>query len=331
MATRYATRLNSFASAPQLCWGENHGKPSPKDLILRASQVEGLTDIDLNYPDHIESQKDQIRSALDETGIVLSGLAMRYYSLPEFRAGAFTNPDSSVRRAAIDLTKRGIDACRELGTNLMTIWPGQDGFESNFQLDYAVAWNYMVEGLIEVADHDPDCDISIEYKPDDPRGFSMLPDAATTLLMLKDVNRANTGVTIDFAHSLYASEQPAYAASLIHRNSRLLGLHLNDGFGKRDDGLMVAAVHPHATLELMLEMRRNGFDGPIYFDTFPDTAQLDPVAECALNIKTCERLLAACAQLEQENRLSGALLQQDAVSGMGIVNSALFGLSANHG
>lgn len=40
---------------------------------------------------------------------------------------------------------------------------------------------------------------------------------------------ANLGVTLDFAHSLYADEQPAFAAALIARESRLLGLHLNDG------------------------------------------------------------------------------------------------------
>ena len=56
----------------------------------------------------------------------------------------------------------------------------------------------------------------------------------------------NLGVTLDFAHVLYADEQPAFAAALIARHSRLLGVHLNDGYGKRDDGLMVGAVHLRA-------------------------------------------------------------------------------------
>jgi hypothetical protein len=36
---------------------------------------------------------------------------------------------------------------------------------------------------------------------------------------------------------LYADEQPAFVAALIGRHSRILGLHLNDGYAKRDDGL----------------------------------------------------------------------------------------------
>ncbi|PLW76646.1 sugar phosphate isomerase/epimerase family protein [Cohaesibacter celericrescens] len=325
MTSRYATRLNSFASAPNLFWPEVSGKISPIDIIKRAATVDGLTDVDLNYPDHVVGMEKEVKRALDEANICLSGLAMRYYSLPEFKAGAFTNPDKSVRIEAIELTKRGIDAAREMGTNLMTIWPGQDGFEVNFQADYTAMWDFMVEGIEAVANHDPDCDISIEYKPDDPRGHSIIPDATTTILLLKDVGCSNTGVTLDFAHSLYASEQPAYAATLINRHSRLLGLHLNDGYGKRDDGLMVAAVHPHATLELLMEIRRSSFNGPIYFDTFPDTAQLDPVAECAENIKTCDRLLSVCERLEKDNQLSEALARQNSVSGLEIVNSALFG------
>lgn len=54
---------------------------------------------------------------------------MRYYSNPGFKRGAFTNPDPVVRREAIDLTKRGIDAARAMGAPMMTLWLGQDGYD----------------------------------------------------------------------------------------------------------------------------------------------------------------------------------------------------------
>jgi len=181
----------------------------------------------------------------------------------------------------------------------------------------------MVEALEAIAAHDPDCDISLEYKPNEPRAYSIMPDCASTLLLLKEVGAPNTGVTIDFAHSLYADEQPALAAALIGRHSRLLGVHLNDGHAKRDDGLMVGAVHLQATLELLLQVRRDGFAGPLYFDTFPDVTGLDPVAECETNIATVRRLVAACERLDGSNALSDALDRQDAVAGQAIVNDAL--------
>ena len=87
---------------------------------------------------------------------------------------------------------------------------------------------------------------------------------------------------------------------------------------------MVASVNPHATLELLLEARRAKFAGPIYFDTFPETGDLNPVAECEANIKTTKRLLAAAERLERDNQIKESLDRQDAVEGMSIANEAMF-------
>ena len=48
----------------------------------------------------------------------------------------------------------------------------------------------------------------------------------------------------------------------------------------------LGAVHPLQTIEMLRQMRRDGYSGAIYFDTFPDTAQLDPVAETEANAET---------------------------------------------
>ena len=98
---------------------------------------------------------------------------MRYYSNPAFKRGAFTNPDAAVRREAIDLTKRGIDAARAMGAPMMTLWLGQDGFDYAFQCDYPALWAEEIAGIAEVAAHDPNCMISIEYKPNEPRAYSV--------------------------------------------------------------------------------------------------------------------------------------------------------------
>jgi sugar phosphate isomerase/epimerase len=325
LGTRFATRINSFASAAQDYWPALAGKPSLVQMVQRAATVEGLTELDLNYPDHIGDDPLAVGTAVRDCGLAISGLAMRYYTNPAYKRGAFTNPDPAVRREAIDLTKRGIDAARAMGAPMMTLWLGQDGFDYAFQCDYPALWAAEIEGIAEVAAHDPDCLISIEYKPNEPRSYSILPDAATTLLAIREIGAPNLGVTIDFAHSLYADEQPAFAAALILRHSRLLGLHLNDGYAKRDDGLMVGAVHEQATLELLREVKRGSFDGAIYFDTFPDASGLDPVAECAANIRTVWRMLDAVVAMEGDNRLADAQVRQDPVTAQDIARAALAG------
>jgi xylose isomerase len=117
---RFATRLNSFGSSPTL-WPKGHGKPSPLELAERASKAKGLTDVDLNYPDHVGIDPRVTTDKIRDLGLAVNGLAMRYYSNAAFKIGAFTNPDPAVRREAIELTKRGVEAARQAGCNLMTL------------------------------------------------------------------------------------------------------------------------------------------------------------------------------------------------------------------
>jgi sugar phosphate isomerase/epimerase len=313
---RYAARLNAFKQR-----GDTLAQ-----MLARAGQVGGLTAADLNYPDHFADHNTaQIAQMLADQGMALNGLAMRYYTDPGFRLGAFTHPDSAVRRAAIDLTKRGIDACATLGGAVMTLWMGQDGFDYSFQADYARMWDDTLAAVAEVADHNRNVDIALEYKPNEPRAFALMPDMGTTLLALREIGRKNTGVTLDFAHVLYAGEMPAQAAQLAARYSRILGVHLNDGYGKRDDGLIAGAVHPVQTVELFVALDEAGYDRVIYFDTFPDHGGMDPVAEARANIHLTERLRTIAARLRNDAALAEARAGQDAAAVTRIVTKALYG------
>ena len=316
---KFATRLNSFKSK----WSSDE-KPTTIELIKRASKVEGLTHVDLNYPDHSEPSIREISAITNDCGLEINGLAMRYYTNPAFKLGAFTNPNKKVRQEAIDLTKAAIDALREIDSNLLTIWLGQDGFDYGFQVDYKKIWDDEINAIREVAEYDKDCLVSIEYKPNEPRAYSLLSNLGTTLLAIKDINLKNIGVTIDFAHILYSNEQPALVAALIDKHSQILGLHLNDGYGKRDDGLMVGSVHQLATIELLYHIAKSKYQGPIYFDTFPDTTNMDPIKECELNIDTVRKQLKLVDKLIQNNELSTAIQNQDSITSNRIFNSILY-------
>jgi L-rhamnose isomerase len=323
---RYAARLNSFKSDAAAGLSADSENLGIIGLLERAAKVPGLNAVDLNYPDHLESIGIKaLKQHLADLNLSINGLAMRYYSEPGFKLGAFTNPNPKLRRTAIDQTKRGIDQMLELGGSLMTLWMGQDGFDYSFQADYAQLWDWTLEAMAEVADHVPSAEISIEYKPNEPRSFSLMPDIGTTLLAIHELGRRNVGVTLDFAHVLYADEMPAYAAALAARSAKLFGVHLNDGYGKRDDGLMVGTVHIIQTIELLYVLDSIKFDRAIYFDTFPDVTGLDPVAECAANIATVESMRAIVRCLRGDNRLHAAIAQQDAVTSNSIIRKAIYG------
>ena len=273
---KYAARLNAFKSL-----ANNRGILG---MIEAAGLVDGMDAADLNFPDHISSTEEKdIIKALNDNGLKLNGLAMRYYSEPAFALGAFTNPDKLIRQKAIDLTKRGIDTLRRMSGDVMTLWMGQDGFDYPMQADYSSMWENTVDALDQVTAHDPNCKVAIEYKPNEPRANALLHNMATTLLAIREIGADNIGVTIDFAHILYAGEMPAFSAFLANRYSKIFGIHLNDGYGKRDDGLMAGTINPVATVELFIQLKKLNYEGVIYFDTFPDHSGLNPIEESYKN------------------------------------------------
>lgn len=314
---RYAARVNAFKLGLK--------NPTVPELLARIGKVPGIDAADLNFPDHFEGfAPAELGKIMSDNGIALNGVAMRYYTDPGFRLGAFTNPDKRVRQAAIDITKRGLDALAAMGGQVMTLWMGQDGVDYAFQGNYSRMWEDTLECLAEVCDHNKALDISLEYKPNEPRAFSLMPDIATNLLAIKELGRVNTGITLDFCHVLFAGEIPAQSAQLAGRHSRILGVHLNDGYGKRDDGLMVGSVHPMQTLELFVELDRQGYDGVIYFDTFPDHSGLDPSAEAAANVEMTDRLRATAKRLATDPVLAAATSVQDAAAAFRAVAAQLY-------
>ncbi|MEA2594353.1 MAG: xylose isomerase [Thermomicrobiales bacterium] len=275
---RFATRLNSFRSM---------SAKSIIDLVGTVAKVRGLTAIEINYPQHLRSATEQqLLDAVHESGLTLTAISLRYDD-PEYAQGVFTSPDSATRARAIRLTQEAVDLAARLGVPHVNVWMAHDGFDYPFEVDYATLWEDEIDGFRQVASYNPDLRISVEYKPLEPRRTSLIASMADALLAVQEVGLPNFGVQIDFCHSLMAREQPAAAAALALRQGRLFGVHLNDGYGPADDGLIVGSVHPWQTLELLWYLRRYGYRGTIYFDTFPE--RMDPAGECQANLRAVRR------------------------------------------
>lgn len=310
---RYATRLNSLK--PVAASGRG------TDLVRAAGRVRGLGALELNYPQHVTTQGiDELQEAIDQTGLPVTAVNLRYEGAI-FANGAFTSPDPAGREAAVRTAGEAVEVAARLGADHVVVWLAEDGFDYPFQVEYARLWEHAVDGFRQVASRDPRVKVSVEAKPVDPRRFSLVRGIGEALLLVRDVDLPNMGVTLDFCHSLMAGEHPPAAAALALAQGRLFGVHLNDGYGRADDGLMAGSVHPHETVELLWLLRRSGYAGTIYFDTFP--VREDPVAECEANIATVERLLRAVDRLD-DHALAAAQARHDAVETQALVSRALW-------
>jgi xylose isomerase len=87
--SRFATRLNSCSSVPHLFWPDLSVKPTMMQMVERATTTKGLTDLDLNFPDHVPGEPQAIAQRISDLGLSINGLAMRYYTNPALKLGAF--------------------------------------------------------------------------------------------------------------------------------------------------------------------------------------------------------------------------------------------------
>ncbi|MGQ4666604.1 sugar phosphate isomerase/epimerase family protein [Metabacillus halosaccharovorans] len=292
----FSTRLNSFKANKELYFPKDK-QLTTLDLIKRMSTVSGLTHVELNYPEHFKTNTlDEIKDAISQLQLEVSGIALRFDDT--YLHGEFTNSDEVIRRKAIKTTKEAIEVCQQLGGTTTTIWLANDGFDYSFQLDYEEAWNQTVSALKEIASEYPEMNISFEYKPYEPRSFSLVGDIGLSLLLVEEIGLPNVGITLDFCHMLMKKENPAYSVALAARKKRLMGFHLNDGYKDADDGIMLGSVHLMQTLEFIYYAKKYNYAGLIYFDTFP--LREDPVAECEQNIKVYKALDALISETGME-------------------------------
>jgi xylose isomerase len=305
---KYATRLNSFVT-----------KDMDVEAALRKiAETKCVDYVDLNYPEHFTMPIPQLGALLDELGLKLNSVAMRFRG--PYIHGEYTNRDSGVRRDAIELTKQGIDATAELGCDLVTIWLGFDGYDYPFQKDYRQGLDLAIQAFDELAEHRPDVRLSIEYKPYEERARAMISHTGTVLHVLDRVGKDNVGATLDFCHMLMAGDQPAFGASLLLSQHKLWGVHLNDGYGRFDDGLMVASVHPWETAEFLYYLLRYDYQGVIYFDTFP--RRENPSDEVVRNVAIADRLIEKITAYGVEN-ITDVIQQQDGIKSHELLNDLL--------
>jgi len=245
-------------------------QPTKREQWARAAAIVGVAGIELvGTWDITESSVGEVKGLLAEHRLRLASIIPDHFTSARFGLGAFTSRDPAVRREAVAHTTAMMDACAELGGDLINLWPGQDGFDYPLQADHVQQRDWLVEGITRAAAHRRDVRLALEYKPKEPRCFSFLARAADTLLVALDTGAANVGVTIDTGHSLMGGENLAASACLLASKGRLFHLHWNDNYRSWDDDLIVGSVHLPEYLELLHWLPRLGYNGWYSMDQYP--------------------------------------------------------------
>lgn len=311
----FATYVDRYAT-------DGYGEPrSVIDAINLAGQVDDLSVVDINYPFFGgDFTNEQIKTALDANSLSVIGITPEIYTRV-FAKGAFTNPDPGVRRLAHEMCTEACDVVRYFGADYLKLWPGQDGWDYPFQVDYGKVWQQSMDGVAQLASENPDLKFVIEYKPREPRVHMSYSSVARTLLGIEKIDLPNIGILLDFGHALFGGESPADSAQLAIDHGRLFGMDVNDNLRGWDDDMVAGTVHPIELLEFFYTLRKNNWEGVWQLDQFPFREDSVEAANSAIDfLKACGRALDSIdmdAMQEAQDR-------HDAMGALKLAQRALF-------
>lgn len=321
----FGAGLWNFATYVDRYAVDGYGDPrSTIEQIELAAEVGDISYVDLNYPFTGGLTTADVKAALERTGLKAIGVTPDIY-LREHQMGAFTNPDPAKRESARAIMQGAADAVRELGARYVKIWPGQDGFDYPFQVDYKELSRLAVEGMRDLARANPDLKFVIEYKPREPRTHMFWSSAAKTVLGIQAMGVDNVGVLLDFGHALFGGESPAEAAQLLIDHDLLWGMDVNDNYRGWDDDMVVGTVHMTEVLEFFHTLRVNGWEGVWQLDQFP--FREDVVDNARTSIRFLKALHRALDRLDEE-ALAEAQRRQDPLAAQRVVQDALLSCMA---
>jgi len=197
---------------------------------------------------------------LAELGLTVTACNFNTWSNPKFKLGGPCNPRPELRRAALEELRKGLEISKALKIPVMSVWPGSDGADYHFQIDYQQSLEWFTEALVTINKEAMAAGIKLamESKPYEPRELYMIiPTAASAVLVASRVNQTcgghNCGLTIDYGHQKMeattastACDLAAYAGVPVHK------FDINDARqGRNDQDLMFGTVSIPESVEYL--------------------------------------------------------------------------------
>ncbi len=260
----------------------------------------GLAGLEAHYPNEVNEENLELwKKFTTDTGIKLITVIPLLFWDRQFEWGSLSNPLEGPRQVAVERTKRALELNRELDTDFAVVWPGIDGYENPFGLDFTAMRDRFAHGVAEAMDAVPGVRIAFEPKPYEPRGRILFGLTAEGMLLahqvesllhsaenraLLDDGHALFGMNPEVGHVLMGFEDLAYAYSWPLSEGRLAHTHWNSQpLGNYDQDLNVGAISPEQTEALLYTLKMYGYGGYFGIDINPVRMPVDTALEVSMD------------------------------------------------
>lgn len=289
---RYSTMLFTFNGVGDR-FIKQYFEPVPASEAISRLKGRGFQGVELQNPNHVTLENlSEMQDVLARNGLVPVIVNTPMAGSLEWIHGSFTSKHAEIRAKAVARVQQAMEVSRRLGTNMISIFMGQDGFDYPLATDYRDAWENELACFDACAAYAPEVKIAIEYKPFEPRTHQFLSGAAKAILLCEEIGRPNIGLLVDAGHAWMAGENVGESIALASRYHRLFHVHMNDNFGTADDDLGAGAVRFPEYLEAMYWLRECGYQGWISLDVHSPRENSEEILHASLDyLKAVEQLV----------------------------------------
>jgi xylose isomerase len=292
-----------FFSPAESRFHERYGKALniEQRLEIAAGLKEyGLVGLEAHYPNEINEENEKLwRDFCADAGIRLVTVVPLLFRDQQFEFGSLSSPLPAARKAAVELTVRALEMNLRMETDFCVVWPGIDGYENPFGIDFSAMRDRFADGLAEAMDCVPCVRVAFEPKPYEPRGriiFGTTPEGMLLCHMVEEKlqNPENRHVLVDghalvglnpeVGHALMACEDLPYAYSWPLSEGRLCHMHLNSQpLGNFDQDLNVGTISPEQNEALLYVLKMHGYQGWFGIDINPERMPVDAALRISMD------------------------------------------------
>jgi xylose isomerase len=169
-------------------------------------------------------------------GLTAEFVAPRLWFSPATVDGAFTSNSAADRQSALNRARQSVDIARALGCKGLVLWLAREGTYVRESKNARLAYDRLLAAVNALLAHDPEIEIWIEPKPNEPTDQAYVPTIghALAIAYVSDAPPRVKGL-IESAHAFLAGLDPADEMAFALAHGKLASVHLNDQNGLKYD------------------------------------------------------------------------------------------------
>jgi xylose isomerase len=220
-----------------------------------------VPELDRLSPQQVMTKAKEVGQMLRNQGLAPEFVAPRLWFAEQTVDGGYTSNNESDRRYAWERTQCSVDIAHAVGCKAIVLWLAREGSYIREARSAKLAYERLLAVINQTLAYDPEIEIWIEPKPNEPTDMAYVPTAGHAIALAyasQDPKRVKA--LIESAHAVLANLDPSDEMAFCLAHDKLGSVHLNDQNGlKYDQDKNFGAANLRAAFNQVLVLEDGGY------------------------------------------------------------------------